>query len=247
MPLFFSSLRPPLLTRRHRFITMALSVFAAGMFLILITRGYLLKSGPERFRVCGESPLFADLPLSEIKRRYHYTMQELVEERMRLYEGTTLLQCDAKTMNEIIPPGALSREVARLLPDVPDAPTFSYHHFELLLHELWRTYDCELFSFLQDDEAYAKATGREDAVSEEFGEFLRDRDRVMTRERMRARSTFDRLVSVIRASEKNLPLHALLPCLPRGAGDVRNAMSLVSDTAQCLPARLSEPRTSLRQ
>lgn len=247
MSLPFPPSRHQLLTRRHRFVTMALAIIAGGMFLVITTRGYLLKSGPERFRTCSDSPVFANLSLSDIERRYHYTMQELVEERMRLYEGTTLLQCDAKTMNEIIPQGALAKEVARLLPDVPDSPTFTYHHFELLLHEFWRTYDCELFSFLQDDAAYAKATGKEESDTEQFGEFIRERDRLITRERLRARSTFDRLMSVLRASEKNLPLHASLRCLQRGAADVRNAMSLVSDISQCLPARLGEPTTSLRQ
>jgi len=235
------------LTRRHRFVAMALAIIAAGTFLILMTRGYLGGNAPERFRTCSDSPLFEDLSLNEVRSRYHYTMQELVEERMRLYEGTTLVQCDEEKMEKIIPSGDLAREVARTLPDVPDWPTFSYHHFELLLHEFWRTYDCELFSLLQDEYAYAKAIGIEDTDSSEFGEFLRDRDRVLTRERMRARSAFDRLMMVLRASEKNLPLHTSLRCLQRGAADVRNAMSLVSDSAQCLPARLGQPETSLRQ
>src|SRR3989344_9285959 len=146
-------------TRRHRMVVLALALMAAGTFFVFLTRG-LLVSGPlERFRTCTDSPLFQDLSFFDLKERYHYTMEQLVEERMRLYEGTTLLQCDAKTMDDVIPQGLLAREIARGLPDVPDWPTFSYRHFELLLHEFWRTYDSHLFSLRQDPGIYYKAEG----------------------------------------------------------------------------------------
>ncbi len=247
MPLHFDPPRHILLTRRHRFIALALSVIAAGTFLIFLTRGSLIGEGPERFRSCTASPVFEDLSFHDLKERYHFTMEELTEERMRLYEGTTLLQCDAETMDEIIPSGTLAREVARSLPDVPDWPSFTYQDFELLLHEFWRTYDCHLFSFLQDDIAYAKSQGKKDDDTISFGDLLRTREQVILRERERARVSFDHLTNILRASEENLPLHASLRCLQRGAGDVRNAMSLLSDAAQCLPSRLGQPETSLRE
>ncbi|HLD08267.1 MAG TPA: hypothetical protein VJB60_04335 [Candidatus Peribacterales bacterium] len=236
-----------LLTRRHRFVTLALAVMAAGMFLIFITRGFLIGGSLERFRTCSASPIFKDLSFHDVTARYHFTMQELTEERMRLYEGSTPLQCDAESMDDVIPTGALAREVARSLPDVPDWPAFSYRNFELLLHEFWRTYDCHLSSYNLDANAYAKAQGIHLSEEAIVSNITREREFVLERERARARATFDRLMNVLRASEKNLPVHAALRCLQRGAADVRNALSLVSDAAQCLPARLGQPETSLRQ
>lgn len=242
----FSFSQTVLPTRRHRTVVLALALMAAGIFFVFLTRGSLISGPLDRFRTCSTSVLFQDLSFFDLKERYHYTMEQLVEERMRLYEGTTLLQCDAQTMDDVIPQGTLAREVARALPDVPDWPTFSYRHFELLLHEFWRTYDCHLFTLRQDPGAYYTAEGDE----EEHYTFSQDEvDRLqrIDRERERARIAFDRLISTLRAAEEYLPLHASLRCLQRGAADVRNAVGLLSDAAQCVPARLGQPETSLRK
>lgn len=244
MPIPFPPIELP--TRRHRTVALALALMAAGTFFVFLTRGSLISGPLDRFRTCTGSPLFQDINFHDLKERYHYTMEQLVEERMRLYEGTTLLQCDAETMDDVIPQGILAREIARALPDVPDWPTFSYRHFELLLHEFWRTYDCHLFTLRQDPGAYYEA----EADTEEHFTFSEDevtRLQRIDRERERARIAFDRLISTIRSAEEHLPLHASLRCLQRGAADVRNAVGLLSDAAQCVSARLGQPETSLRQ
>lgn len=211
-------------TRRHRMFTLALAVIAAGTFFIFIT-GVLPLGEPEQpLRTCGLSEMYQDahdeiLPFDETRRMYHYVMEQLIEERMRLYEGRILLQCSGENMEEIVPPGEFASIVAGHLPHVPDSPNFTYAYFDQLLYEFWRTYDCHLFA-IQTAENVAL-------------------------ERERARRTYDRLLTVLRSSEQYLPLHASLRCLQRASSDVRNAFGIISDASQCLPARLAQPTNSL--
>lgn len=232
-------------TRRHRFLVIALSCVAAGAFLIFITRGELTGMLTDRFRTCAGSKIYEELSFPEIKKKYHYTMEQLVEERMKLYEGATLLQCDAKEMDHVIPPGEFASKVVRELPHVPNPPNFSFNDFELLLHEFWRTYDCHLDTMQQNGGMLAGSFNDEDYDGQLDIRFLREN--AVVRERFQARATFDRLMSVLRASEQYLPLHASLRCLQRGATDVGSAMSIFSEASQCIPVRMASPETSLRR
>jgi len=220
------------ITRRHRFFALALALIAAGTFFVLVLQGSLIGAPMERFRTCTESELYSDLPFGGLTKKYHYAMEQLTEERMQIYEGKYLLQCDATHLDAMIPYGPIAGAFANELPDVPDPPRFTYRHFELLMHEMWRTYDCHLHSV--GPVAFGTYTSSE-VVKQ-----------MIDRERVRARNTFDRLMMSIRSSEQYLPLHASLRCLQRGASDVRNATALLADTAQCIPVRLSESETSIR-
>ncbi len=236
-------------TRRHRFLVLALASVAAGTFLIFITRGELTGMLTDRFRTCAGSKIYEKLSFPEMQKKYHYTMEQLVEERMRLYQGETLLQCDAKEMDHVVPPGEFASKVAKELPHVPNPPNFSFSDFELLLHEFWRMYDCHLDTVEPMPEALSGKYADEsyEGHYEGYIDLSFVQTDLVARERLQARATFDRLMSVLRASEQYLPLHASLRCLQRGATDVRNAMSILSDASQCIPVRLATPETSLRR
>lgn len=224
-------------TRRHRVTAISLAIIAAGTFLIFMTRS-MLEGTKEKFRTCEESTLYEGLSLPDVKRKYHYTMERLMEERMRLYEGSSVLSCGEETMDIVIPPGEFASTVSDALADSSGfTQGFTYRDFEYLLHEFWRTYDCHLFwmsNDLRDPIGLISGTGT-----------IVFKD--VERERVQARVTFDRLMTVLRSSEQNLPLHASLRCLQRAAVDVRNAAALIGDAAQCVPARLWSPETSIRK
>lgn len=200
----------------------------------------MLGGTQEKLRTCEDSTIYEGLSLPEMERKYHYAMERLVEERMRLYEGSTVLSCGEETMDLVIPTGEFARTVSDALAKSSGSPLpqgLKYRDFEYLLHEFWRTYDCRLFWFandLRDPIGLISGTG-----------ILVFKD--VERERVRARVTFDRLMTVLRSSEQNLPLHASLRCLQRAATDVRNAVALIGDAAQCVSARLWSPETSIRK
>ena len=172
-----------------------------------------------------------------------------MEERMDLYEGKTLLRCSGENMDEVIPVGDFVSATASELPFFEKRSPLVYSDFDVLLAEFWRTYDCHLFSLQNNPAALARAFGLVPASTTATrvlfsGVHFLNTDEV-ERERIRARRTLDRLLFTLRSSEQYLPLHASLRCLQRGGADVRNAVALISDASQCLPARLSSPETSL--
>jgi hypothetical protein len=175
-------------------------------------------------------------------------MENLLEERMQLFAGDTVLACNEKRLEDVIPVGPVAESIAKDLPYVPDLPTLKYSDFEMLLTELWRTYDCHLFA-AQNNVALLDILFPEEALNQyrlHVGARYASED-VIGAEKLRAQLTLDRLLFSLRASEQYLPLHASLRCLQRGGTDVRNAFALLSDAAQCFPAKLSQPETSLRK
>lgn len=216
--------------------------------MIFITRVYLIGS-PAEPRECTLSEYYGTSSFEDMKRSYHWLMEELVEERMDIYEGRTLLSCEGEDMKEVIPSGTIASSVAKdfrtldaayLIPD-----PFTYSDFERLLYEFWRTYDCHLFALEHYPVAMIEALR---SLAEGENGLIIDNAlaaQELELERMRARRTYERLIAVIKASEQNLPLHASLRCLQRGSTDIRNASAIISDISQCLPRKLGQPETSL--
>ena len=232
------------LTRRHRAVTLSLALIAGGVFFVFVTRVFLVGLGEEP-RTCETSELFGNIPFEDLQRRYHWTVEQILEERMRLYEGETLLQCEAEIMEAVIPRGETAAQIAVSLPAFKNKIPH-YSDFEFLLTEFWRTYDCHLFSLQSNPLLLEKVFPPENPDQEVlYSELLRASADVLGEERLRARATFDRLLWTIRTSEEYLPLHASLRCLQRGSVDVRNATALLSDASQCLPAKLGAAETSL--
>lgn len=246
------------LGRRHRAVALGLAALAAGVFVIFLTRVYLLSPPKIPLRTCTASNLFQGLTFPEMQKRYHWTMDQLMEERMRLLAGDAVLSCSEKRLENVIPAGQLASSTAKLLPHVSDPPLFKYSDFELLLTELWRTYDCHLFAAQSDPAFLAIAFGVPIAVPTGVGTLdvsssilysgaTYAAHTVIEQEKLRARATLDRLLFSLRSSEQYLPLHASLRCLQRGGTDLRNAFALLADAASCFPAKLSQPETSLRK
>lgn len=232
------------LTRRHRAMTLSLAAIAGGVFLVFITRVFLLGF-PAEPRSCEFSPLFGAVPFADLQRKYHFAMEQVTEERMHLYEGDTLLQCEGKNMAEVIPRGEEAAQIAVSLPAFRNASAFLYSDFERLLTELWRTYDCHLWSMESSPDLLTRVFPQENPEQEVIVSDLLGKKDLLETERLRARAALDRLLFVLRPSEQYLPLHASLRCLQRGSVDVRNAAALLSDASLCLPSKLSDPETSL--
>jgi hypothetical protein len=184
-------------------------------------------------------------------------MEQMLEERMRLYEGTTPLQCQMQNIDAAIPKGEYAEKVALALPSMnrpsPPAPPpayfgyLKYSDFEKLLFEFWREYDCHLRIMHQDLSVLARAFAHDPIISPATPliaiPFIEQQ--FVERERERARRTYDRVLYTIRSSEQYLPLHASLRCLQRGAVDMRNAFGLISTASQCLVPKLGSPNMSL--
>lgn len=239
---------------------LGLASLAGMVFVIFLTRVFLLGPPEPPLRTCGPSAIYASTgsahapTFEEIRRKYHFVMEALIEERMNLYEGTTLLACNAKAMDDVIPPGQFATKVAEVLRQnsfqpPPPADYFSpflYADFEKLLLEFWRTYDCHLFAVQTNPGLFGETVPLAEPDQETtFGSVTGTNEDVIEQERLRARSTLDRLLFVLRSSEQYLPLHASLRCLQRGGTDVRNALALLSDANQCLMAKIGQPETSL--
>jgi|GEM_PF-2016288 hypothetical protein len=237
------------LSSRHRASAIFLAAIAAGIFVVFITRVYLIGA-PEELRECAYSEYYGDMSLNDMKRSYHWIMEGLSEERMDMYEGRVPLMCKEEDMKSVIPEGEFAAAVAADLRTIDRAygipDPFTYADFEKLLYEFWRTYDCHLFSLEHNQPLLLKIVNNtEDPEDLILALDLNLALSEIELERNKARVTYERLISVIRASEKYLPLHASLRCLQRGSTDVRNAMSIISDASQCLPERLGQPETSL--
>jgi hypothetical protein len=173
-------------------------------------------------------------------------MGQLLEERMRLYTGETLLQCEGSSMKDVIPRGETAAQIAVSLPYFRNTSSFLYSDFITLITEFWRTYDCHLWTIEGSPDLFSRVFPPENPDQVQlFSDFLRTNDNVIERERVRARAALDRLLFLLHSSEQYLPLHASLRCLQRGSIDVRNATALISDAAQCLPVKLGQPETSL--
>ncbi|MBT3835468.1 hypothetical protein HOF56_04465 [Candidatus Peribacteria bacterium] len=237
------------LNPRHRAFTISLAAIAAGIFMIFVARVYLIGA-PEDLRECTYSEYYRNRSLADMQRSYHWSMEKMTEERMDMYEGRELLKCEEEDMKSVIPEGEFSSAIAAQLRSldaaygIPDP--FTYADFEKLLYEFWRTYDCHLFSIEHNQPLLMETVNGDQNpdVINLISDSVLAAEQIKL-ERSRARLTYERLMSVIRASEKYLPLHASLRCLQRGSTDIRNAMSIISDASQCLPERFSQPETSL--
>lgn len=245
------------LDRRQRATALGLASLAAAVFLIFITRVFLLGPPEPPPRTCGPSAIYQGLTLTGAQFKYHFIMESLVEERMNLYEGTTVLACNAEAMEGVIPPGEFAAKVAETLRQTNFTPApprdylspFTYTEFEKLLTEFWRTYDCHLFSLQTSPGLLGKVSGGGGLTEGQKPlytgvTFARGN---LEQERLRARHTLSRLLFTLRSSEQYLPLHASLRCLQRGGVDIRNALALISDANQCIRAKLGQPKTSLLQ
>src|SRR3989344_2650318 len=197
------------LTRRHRAVTLSLAAIAGAVFLLFVTRVFVLGL-PEEPRTCEVSALFGRVPFEDLQRRYHWTMEQIVEERMHLYEGETLLQCEAETMERVIPRGETGAQIEVSLPGFRDRLQIHFSDFEYLLTEFWRTYDCHLFSLQSNPGLLQEVFPAEAGQETLYSDLLRASADILGEERLRARATFDRLLWTLRSSEEYLPLHASL-------------------------------------
>lgn len=251
--------------RRRRATVLGLASLAGVVFVLFITRVFLLGPPQAPLRTCGLSEIYFDtsqnpprpLSFTRAQQKYHFVMETLIEERMNLYEGTTLLACNQETMESVIPGGIFAQKVAETLRQTSFKPSppadyfspFRYDDFELLLTEFWRTYDCYLLALQTEPGVVGAAVPQAEPEQERadlYSAIPYVRKDVVEKERLRTRRTLDRLLFLIRSSEQYLPLHASLRCLQRGGTDIRNALALIADANQCIE-KLAQPDTALLQ
>lgn len=231
-------------SRRHRLLTLSLALMAGGIFFVLFTRAIVTEVAQSKPRECASSPLFQ----SDTKELFHYAMDSLLEERMGIYTKPTTFRCDRETMAEVIPLGSEAHRIAAAIrrdhprARIPSSPVYS--DFSSILFELYRVYDCHLFT-IQHNPRRREVIAEDEAARTKSGVVF-DQIDIVGFERDRARRTFERVMSSIRASEEYLPIHASLACARRMGSDVSMAFEHLAEASQCTEPSLVEPLTSLR-
>lgn len=204
--------------------------------LVAVTlRGLSLRAvQQEQVRSCDPPDRYTTLSFTGARLLYHWTVDQLIAERMDLYDGTQLLDCAAAEETGIASLGQTGTLVAMSLEALQDL-TSDYGDFSRVLFEHWREYDCYL--------TYCSSVpGACGLASSFFDVFAHP----VSLERIRVRRALDRLLAILRGSEQLLPVDIAVRCTTRLALDFRNTTGLLTDVAACIPARLGAPSTSLR-
>ena len=228
------------LTRRHRAKALGIALLLSGVFTLFITRVFLEDAPDIPLRSCGASKLFQGLSLQEKSTSYHSTIDRLVEERMKLYKGQTVLQCQEKSLAKMIPAGDFLTKVVLAMQDAHEdlglpknKEDVLYAHFVHVLYELWRVYDCDLKALGADPPKLAIGTPPPEGEERIFSRTGIEQSS-LTDERARAMLSHERLLSLLRPSEEYLPVHAGVRCTQRMAHTIRAGAAGIADASQCL-------------
>lgn len=249
------------------------------ILLLVLLRGVLPgrgASGPPPPRTCAvplryqKDSLDRPLTFTGAKLLYHWTMDQLIEERMNLYDATVTLACGESEEEQlakyvspdvqvetagIVPVGAILARVASGL-QIFEGKSIAYADFLQILQEHYREYDCYLQNALTDIRILSGIAGSQPGVvvigpggipTPVPYPLLGIAVKILKDERQAAWLAHDHILSALYGSEQLLPAHIALTCLTRVGLDTRNALGLYSDIAMCIPKRLSLPRTSLRE
>lgn len=191
--------------------------------------------------------LFKSTYIEDWSDIYHDQVDKVIEE----YLQPRKLQCDADDYETFLPPGKELEDLAKLLPTWkdPDVPLSEYDISRVLLEYL-RIYECALMEFgefLEFDSA------KEEISKPNFLEMYLDelalesveRSAIIQEERVIARSTLHRVLSLIGNFGRMRPLEAELECTQRLSLDIRNIAALTAETSACLP-RIWNAKDALR-
>ena len=181
--------------------------------------------------------LFEDTKVKEWPDIYHDQVDRVVEE----FLDTQEFECNANDYESFMRPGSELLNLAAGLPtwNDPDIPLSEYDIGRVLLEYL-RIYECALMEF---DEFLMFDTAQEEFdepgirslfIPDLFGESIKRED-IIQKERVIARKTLHRVLTLIGTFGRLRPLEAELECTQRLSLDVRNIAALSAETSSCLP------------
>lgn len=189
---------------------------------------------------------FRDRNIDKWPDIYHDQVKRVVEEFMEPVE----LECNAEDYEALLEPGTQLTDLAASLPtwNDPDVPLSRFDISRVLLEYL-RVYECALMEydvFLYFDtaqEQFSEEQAKQGVTHVAFFDFffsdLLDeaaiRAETIKRERLIARKTLKRVLTLIATAERLRPLEAELECMQRLSIDIRNTASLTAEASSCLP------------
>jgi hypothetical protein len=184
---------------------------------------------------------FSDAFVEEWPEIYHEQVDKVVEEFLKPQE----FECNADDYESFMPPGPELESLAGKLPTwkitIPLKPVpLSQYDIGRVLLEYLRIYECALMEFDEfryfdtTQEEYSKPGVKDFFISDLMEETLR-RESIIRRERIIARKTLHRVLSIIGTFGRLRPLEAELECTQRLSLDIRNIAALTAETSSCLP------------
>lgn len=204
----------------------------------------------ERLAPCtSDGSIFADMPFSEWKDRYHENVQDVIEAHMESLSSTTELplQCTADDYEELVPASEPLREMAAGLPAYRDAENLSETDMAPVLLEFLRVYECSM----KQQEEYAVVYIPREFASGGFmglGNYLSkkaEQKQTMQDELRVSRTALERTLGLIGGYDRLRPLALDIECIKRASLDLRNVLGLAADASACLP-RTWDTHGSLR-
>lgn len=207
-----------------------------------------------RFEESYETLGYTNTPIDEWPAKYHKATEDVVEEMLRPPKVT----CTADSYSSLIEAGPKLTALAKKLPPWQGAnATIARFDMARVLLENLRIYECAMMEydrFLYYDttsEEFEKEKERQEEANERsdddpvisfFDFFFSDllfgaskRYELIQRERIIARKTLNRTLTLLGTMDRFLPLQIELECMQRMSIDMRNIAALSAETSSCMP------------
>ncbi len=196
----------------------------------------------------AEGSEFAKQDFADWKTLYHEGVNAVIESHMQMIKGLSgmPLQCTAKDYRSIIPASPSLKKVAEMLPAWQDRAKkgeLRESDMSAVMLEFLRVYECSMNEHLE----YLPVTTRSGTNIGLWDLTMRSVNdgATISRERIVARESLERVLSLTGGFDRLLPLSIDVECLKRASLDMRNTLGLASDISSCLP-RVWDAKGSLR-
>jgi hypothetical protein len=189
---------------------------------------------------------------TKVIEKFHEEVSDVVAEHEYFLKTPSRWKCDAKTFDELMPPSPKLQAMAKKLPGLSkNDKKAGFSSFVPILAEYQRVYECRMLE-LTEGRIGAVLEGQDTSASSEPGSNAEVIDRatsltaLLVSERHTSRLALERTFNTFRSFELAAPMNIELNCLQREAVDLRNALSLLADTASCMP-KIWDAVTSLHE
>tara|TARA_Y100000310_G_C20565110_1_gene755097 strand:- start:74 stop:865 length:792 start_codon:yes stop_codon:yes gene_type:complete len=187
---------------------------------------------------------YKEATLETWPKTYHERVDKIINE----YLAPLDLACDAENYESLLKAGPKLTSLARSLPSWsnPGVVVSRFDTSRVLLENL-RIYECAMMEY----ENFLALDTTEEVSAEEFGDEPAPRFwdfkfsdltkesgkrlEVIVKERIVARETLHRTLSLVGAYERLKPMEAELGCMQLMSLDARNIAALMAETSSCLP------------
>lgn len=189
----------------------------------------------------------------KVIEKFHKDVSDVVAEHEYHLKTPSRWKCDGKTFDELMPPSPKLKKMAKALPGLSaQDKKAEFSSFIPIITEYQRVYECRLYELTEGridivQEGQDESSSAEGAKSNfETAQRITSLTQRLADERRTSRIALEHTFNTFRSFELAAPMNIELNCLQREALDVRNAMSLLSDAASCLP-KIWDAATSLHE